>query len=160
MTLVSLIAAVDQNNGLGLNNQLLCHLPADLKYFKETTMGKPIIMGRKTYQSIGKPLPGRRNIIISRHFKTNDNIDVVSSIEQAIHLTKEKEIMIIGGESIYRQSIDLANRIYLTVIHHKFKADVHFPLLDETEWNCVSEVFLKKDDKNIYDLTFKTFDRI
>lgn len=160
MALISLIAAVDLNNGLGSNNQLLCHLPADLKYFKEKTMAKPIIMGRKTYQSIGRPLPGRRNIVISHQLEPVEGLEIVSSIDEAIRLTEDAdEVMIIGGGSIYQQSITCADKIYLTIIQNTFNADVFFPEINPAEWNCASETYLSKDENNQFDLIFKIFDR-
>lgn len=153
--LISLVAIVDENMGLGKDNQLLCYLPADLQHFKSVTMGKPIIMGRKTYESIGKPLPGRMNIVLSHESLSIDGVHVVSSLEAALEITQhEPEVMIIGGASIYEQAIQLAHQIYLTVIHHQFEADVHFPLFNKSTWNCVSRLKKERDEKNKFDMTF------
>lgn len=161
MVMISLIAAVDENLGLGNNNQLLCHLPADLQYFKKLTMGKPIIMGRKTYISIGRPLPGRTNIILSHTLSPANGIIVVNSLVQAIrHCQEAEEIFIIGGAEIFNQAITLANRLYITRIHHQFGADVFFPKMDEGQWHCVNEEFREKDDKNEYDMTFFIYEKI
>lgn len=161
MAIISMIAAVDLKNGLGLNNQLLCYLPADLKYFKETTMGKPIIMGRKTFQSIGKPLPGRRNIVISRTLKSIEGVEIATSLDEAMSMTKDNiEVMIIGGGSIYQEAIQKADKIYLTIIQHHFTADVFFPNLDTNIWTCVSEKLHIKDEKNKFDIQFKEYVRI
>lgn len=159
--IISLIAAVDQQLGMGKNNSLLCHLPADLQHFKSLTLGKPIIMGRNTFESIGKPLPGRKNIILSHHKFTIDGITVVDSLEMALQLTKDDtEVMIIGGGQVYAQAITYANRLFLTTIHHKFDADVFFPNIDEAEWICTQSVKKTRDEKNEYDMTFQTYQRI
>lgn len=160
MTIISLIAAIDENNGLGKDNHLLAHLPADLQHFKTITMGKPIIMGRKTYDSIGKPLPGRLNIILSHHQISVDGVEVVDSLPKAISLVDDvPEAMIIGGATIYEQALTLATRIYLTVIHHQFAADVFFPKLNESTWHCEDKIFRERDEKNSYDMTFYRYER-
>ncbi|MDP3268172.1 MAG: dihydrofolate reductase [Legionella sp.] len=160
MSIISIIAAIDEAGGMGLRNQLLCHLPADLQYFKKNTMGKPIIMGRNTYESIGKPLPGRSNIMVSRIIKSLPEVKVVDSIETAIHEAKaDPEIMIIGGAQIYHQAIEYVTRLYITRIHHLFNADVFFPHIDKTVWTCRNEEFRHRDDKNKYDMTFFIYER-
>lgn len=160
MSIISLIAALDEHDGIGFNNQLLAHLPADLKHFKLITMGKPIIMGRLTYESIGKPLPGRENIVISTTLKEQEGITVFSKLAEALNYTKnEEEIMIIGGSRLFAAALPLAKRLYLTRIHHQFKADVFFPKLDFTHWVCKEERRQDHDDKNNYDMTFYTYDR-
>ncbi|PWY56824.1 dihydrofolate reductase [Legionella qingyii] len=159
--MISLIAAIDENGGLGFNNQLLCHLPADLQHFKSITMGKPIIMGRKTFASIGKPLPGRINIVLSRSVESIEGVTVVDSLEKAIKQTKEfSEIMIIGGAELFAETMEKANRLYITSIHHQFTADVFFPEIDESIWHCCDEQFRPCDEKNKYDMTFRTYERI
>lgn len=160
MTIISLIAAIDEAGGLGYENKLLCHLPADLQHFKALTMGKPIIMGRKTFDSIGKPLPGRQNIIISRSSLTINGTIVVDSLAKAINLNKEAaEIMIIGGSELFAQSMPIANRLYITRINHHFKADVYFPKIDESIWKCIKQEDYPHDDKNKFDMTFCTYER-
>jgi dihydrofolate reductase len=157
---VSLIAAVDSNYGLGKNNQLLCHLPADLQHFKALTLGKPIIMGRKTFASIGKPLPRRRNIILSRTAQTIPGVEVVTSLLQALSLTEsDSEVMIIGGADVYQQALPYASRVYLTAIEHHFEADVFFPKLDLKEWHCVSQSYRPADEKNAYGMWFYDYQR-
>ncbi len=152
---ISLIAAVDEAFGLGVNNQLLCHLPADLQHFKSITMGKPILMGRSTYESIGKPLPGRLNVVLSTSVSAIDGVQVFDSLEKALSQLKEiPEIMVIGGAKLFAQTLDLAQSIYLTHIHHQFQADVFFPKLDENKWICQSSEFRSKDEKNLYDMSF------
>lgn len=163
--IISLIAVVDEKFGLGMNNALLCHLPADLQHFKSVTMGKPIIMGRKTFESIGKPLPGRMNIVLSRQHLMSEGILegilVVDSLDAALNLIKEnQEVMIIGGAQIYEQAMVHADRIYLTIIHHQFTADVHFPSISARDWLCIDAEERPRDAKNNYDLTFCTYQRI
>ena len=161
MTIISLVAAIDETRGLGKDNKLLCHLPADLKHFKEVTLGKPVIMGRKTYQSIGKALPGRLNIVLSNQAIKIDDATVVNSLQQAIALTAGlPEIMIIGGAKIFEQAHPLAQRIYLTVIHSRFDADTFFPELEMSVWNCCDKTYRHQDEKNPYDLTFYRYERI
>lgn len=128
-TMISLIVAHDNNYVIGYENGMPWHLPGDLKYFKEKTMGKPMIMGRKTFESIGRPLPGRRNIVITRDENYQaDGIEVVTSLEGALDLAGDvPEIMIIGGEQIFRLSMDIADRLYITKINHSFNGDTYFP---------------------------------
>ncbi|AWN75512.1 dihydrofolate reductase [Legionella anisa] len=158
--MISLIAAIDETGGLGFNNQLLCHLPADLQHFKSITMGKPIIMGRKTFASIGKPLPGRLNIVLSHSVTSIEGVSVFNSLEKAINQTKEfPEIMIIGGAELFAEAMNKAARLYITRIHHQFIADVFFPEIDESIWHCHEKQFRPHDEKNEYDMTFYTYER-
>ena len=160
MTIISLIAAIDECRGLGKNNQLLCHLPADLKHFKEVTFGKPIIMGRKTFESIGRVLPGRLNIILSRQDLYIKDATVVKSLSQALDLSRDTpEVMIIGGAKLFEQALALAQRVYLTLIHHRFDADVFFPLLDKTVWHCQEAIHRPLDELNKYEMTFYRYER-
>lgn len=160
MKIISMIAAIDESNGLGINNKLLCHLPADLQHFKSITMGKPIIMGRSTFESIGKPLPGRLNVVLSRSIKQLDGTVVVDSLDKAITAANTAdEIMIIGGADLFNQSLNIVNRLYITRIHHHFTADVFFPNIDESVWVCSEKLFREHDEKNKYDMTFFTYDR-
>ncbi len=154
--IISLIVATDESNGIGKDNQLPWHLPADLKHFKTLTTGHPIIMGRKTYESIGKALPNRRNIIISRQEKyTAEGAEVVSSLEDAFQLCKhEDEVFIIGGAQIFEHSLVLADVLYLTVIHHRFDADTFFPEIDQNIWKELESVSHQPDEKNKYSYTF------
>ena len=157
--MISFILAQSKNNVIGKNNQLPWHLPADLQHFKRVTMGKPIIMGRKTFDSIGKPLLGRRNIIISRDEKLLiAGCDVFSSIDHAIHSVKnESEIMIIGGANLFLQTLPRANKIYLTVIDENFEGDVFFPELNAKEWKMISEEKHSVDEKNKYAYSFQVW---
>jgi dihydrofolate reductase len=162
MTL-SLLLAADENNVIGKDNQLPWHLPNDLKYFKNLTWGMPILMGRKTFDSIGKPLPGRKSIVITRDQNWSfQNVDVVHSIEEAIELAKQqdvKEIFVIGGAEIFKTSLSDANRIYLTRIHNTFEGDVYFPELNFNVWNLVNEKHCEQDEKNMYAHTFQVWER-
>ncbi|PJD91562.1 MAG: dihydrofolate reductase [Legionella sp.] len=161
MTKISLIAAIDEEQGIGKNNQLLAYLPADLQHFKKTTLGKPIIMGRKTYESIGHPLPGRQNIVISHHFPSCPDLIVASSITEALsHTGQADEVMIIGGAQLYQQTINDAARLYITKIHHRFSADVFFPLIEMSQWICKEERFHPRDERNPYDMSFCLYERI
>lgn len=160
MSMISLIAAIDEQGGIGANNQLLTYLPADLKYFKAATMGKPIIMGRRTYESIGKPLPGRKNIVISSTLKPQAELTVLTSLKLAVDLTQnEPEIMIIGGGQLYAEAIGLASRLYITKIHYQFAADVFFPTIDLATWECKEETMHFQDEKNQHDMSFLIYER-
>lgn len=160
---ISAIVAMSENRVIGNANRLPWHLPADLKHFKQITTGHPIIMGRKTFESIGKPLPNRTNIVISRdqHFKPQMTI-VVSSIEEAIKEAAKStndEIFIIGGAQIFEQSLALVNRIYLTIIHEDFMGNILFPELPKTEWKEIDRDFHGKDAENHYDYSFLILER-
>ncbi len=163
--IVSIIVATSLNNAIGKNNQLLWHLPADLKFFKATTMGCPVIMGRKTFQSIGRTLPGRTNVVITRDKNFNsDNqfgIVVVSSIDEAlVKLHAEKEVFIIGGGEIYNQTIDIANVIYRTLVNTTIDGDVYFSDINSDAFNLVWEEKHEDDEKNKLDYTYQKFERI
>jgi dihydrofolate reductase len=160
MRRINLIVAIDENRGIGKHNQLLCHLPADLKHFKTMTLGKPVIMGRKTFDSIGKPLPGRVNIVLSKQALSIQGVTVVHSLEEALQLTKNAdEVMIIGGAKIFQEALPLADGVYLTLIHHTFAADVFFPTLDEGAWSPHLLGCFLQDDKNKHDMTFYYYER-
>ncbi|MDP3561137.1 MAG: dihydrofolate reductase [Legionellaceae bacterium] len=155
MTIISLIVAMDENGGIGHKNQLLCHLPEDLKHFKKLTLGKPIIMGYKTFQSIGRPLPGRLNIVLTSQERTIDGVTIAHTMQQALNIAGAvPEVMIIGGSTLFLQYLDLAQQIYLTRIHHKFDADAFFPKLDSARWSTHELANKKHDEKNAYDMTF------
>ena len=141
--MISLIVAHDKNRVIGYESKMPWHLPGDLQYFKEMTMGKPIIMGRKTFESIGRPLPGRRNIVITRNRQYNsDGIETVSSLDEALMLTKnDEEVMIIGGEQIFRLALPLANRLYITQINAEFNGDTFFPSYEGWQLvHCQNEI--------------------
>ena len=155
---ISLIVAVSRNGAIGLNNQLPWYLPEDLKYFKSVTMGKPLIMGRKTFDSIGRPLPGRANIVLTRDPQwASDGVEVVQSLEQALvageiacEAADVDEIMVIGGEQIYRMTIDLADRIYLTQVDTDVEGDAFFPDIDLNNWSQTRVKLPEIIDKHPY----------
>ena len=152
---------MDKNRIIGKGNRLPWHLPADLQHFKAITMGKPIIMGRKTYDSIGKPLPGRRNMVISRqqHLQIA-GCEVFSSLLAALRaVDTHEEVMIIGGESIFRESLPLAQRLYITMINHEFAGDTVFPEWHEKEWRLKSSEGHEPDENNKYSYTFIELER-
>lgn len=161
--IISLIVAVSANNVIGKENKLPWYLPNDLKYFKNTTWAMPIIMGRKTYESIGKPLPGRTNIVISRNTAWNaDGTFSVQTLDQAIELSNQlqvKELFIIGGAEIFNTSLPLAKRIYLTRIHQDFDGDVFFPNVNEENWKMISNRDCQPDEKNAYAHSFQVWER-
>jgi dihydrofolate reductase len=163
MTTISIIVAVDRKYGIGRNNQLLCHLPADMKRFKQTTSGHTVIMGRKTWDSLKvQPLPNRRNIIIT-HQKdlTITGAEVVHSTSEALALCQnEQEVFIIGGDSIYRQFYPLANKLYLTRIDAEFDADTFFPEVTNCDWVTVFSEAHHADEKHSVPFFFLTLERI
>jgi len=158
---ISFVVAKSRNNVIGKNNQLPWQLPADLAHFKKITIGKPIIMGRKTFDSIGKPLPGRRNIIISRDKNLRvEGCDVFHSIDDALNAVKtEVEVMIIGGENLFAQTLARANCIYLTVIDADFEGDTFFPELNHNEWKLIAEEKYLPDEKNVYAYQFQLYQK-
>ncbi len=135
MAKLSIIVATDKNGGIGINNQLPWHLPEDLAHFKNTTSGHPIIMGRKTYDSIGRPLPKRRNIVISRNAEWNQTgVETVNSIEQALSLLGEDDAFVIGGAQIYQQAMSVASQLIVTEIQAEYACDAFFPTIDPHVW--------------------------
>ena len=154
---ISIIVAVAENLAIGKNNQLLCHLPADLQHFKKITSGGTVVMGLNTFLSLPNgALPNRKNIVISAEPVTCDGCTVVYSIDEAIELCKnETEIFIIGGASIYRQTIDIADTLYITWIKHSFEdADTFFPAIDIEKWQEIDREDFSADEKNKYDYSF------
>ena len=159
--ILSLVTAMDSNRLIGKNNSLPWHLPADLAFFKATTMGKPVIMGRKTYVSIGKALPGRKNIVVTRdrNFDAPD-CEVALNLDAAIAIVDDtEEVMLIGGASLYEQTLDRADIIYLTLIHHEFTGDTWFPEIDPKYWKSVSRKDFNADDKNPFPYSFVKYAR-
>lgn len=158
-----MIAAMANNRIIGLDNKMPWHLPADLQHFKKVTMNKPVVMGRKTFESIGRPLPGRRNIIISRNSDYSAaGIEVVTSPEAAISLLcDEEELMIIGGGNIYKQFLDIADTLYLTFIDVMAEGDTQFPDYENSAtWQQVSCEQHIADEKNKHDYKFVTLDKV
>ena len=161
MTCLSLIVAMDQNRLIGSNNALPWHLPADLAFFKRTTMGKPILMGRKTHESIGKPLPGRQNIVISRdpEFQA-PGCELARGLDAALELAgPADEVMLIGGASLYRLALPRVEKMYITEIHHVFQGDTWFPEIDEQSWKPKFREDFEPDHNNQYPYSFIKFVR-
>jgi len=157
--MISLLWAMDNNRAIGYNNQLPWHLPEDLKYFKRVTMGKPIAMGRKTYDSIGRPLPGRENIIITRQ---KDFSVVGCTVINNVHdLTnrKDEELFVIGGAEIFKEILPSADRLYITQIDEVFEADTFFPELDLSDWHLIERHKGAKNEKNPYEYEFLVYER-
>lgn len=161
--ILSLLVAASENNVIGKDNQLPWHLPNDLKYFKNQTWGMPILMGRKTFESIGKALPGRKSIVITRNREwRQENVEAVHSVEEAIGKAAaygSKEIFVIGGAEIFQTAFDRADRIYLTRVHHEFAGDAFFPEVSTQAWNLVQNRYCTADDKNPYSHTFQVWER-
>ncbi len=156
--MIKIIVAISKNRVIGDSNRLIWHLPADLKRFKEITTGHPIVMGRKTYQSIGRPLPNRRNIIITRDEEFEvDGCEVVNSLEEALLLTNN-DCFIIGGGEIYKQSLHLADQIYMTVVSEDFEGDTKFPEIDQS-WYISKQEDFTSDEKNQHNYSFIFYER-
>ena len=162
--MITVIAAIASNNALGKDNDLIWHLPADLKRFKKLTTGHYILMGRNTYESIGKPLPNRTTIIITRnknYFK--EGCLIANSLEQAIEMSKEEaQVFIIGGAQIYKETIakNLAQQLDITLVHKDFEADVYFPEIDPKIWKEVVRENFEADEKNKLDYSFISYQKI
>lgn len=163
--MVSLIWAMADNRVIGIENRLPWKLPADMKWFRQHTMGKPIIMGRLTFESFGaKPLLGRRNIIVSRdeHYGANqtEEVEVYNSIKSALDAVKGvDEVMIIGGMSLYEQALPLTNRLYMTLVHAEVEGDAWFPNFDFSEWDETSRTDFDADEENPYPYSFIIMER-
>lgn len=159
--MLSLIVALGENNEIGKNGKMPWYLPADLKHFKALTLGKPIIMGRKTFEAIGKPLPERRNIVVTRNSGFHaEGCELAQSLPDALALTASvREIMVIGGGEIYREALPRAQRIYLTRVHSWFDADTFFPPLDIGDWRKTACEDHVADERNPYAYSFITLER-
>jgi dihydrofolate reductase len=157
--MVIIIAAAAENNALGKDNQLLWHLPDDFKRFKQLTTGHYIIMGRKTFESFPKPLPNRTHVVISRQKNYRpEGCIVVESIEDALAAVPvEEDVFIIGGGEIYRQSLELTDKIELTRVHANFDADTFFPHIDVMQWQLLETEYHAQDEKHAYDFTYETY---
>ncbi len=159
--MISMIVAMGENRLIGRDNGLPWHLPADLKFFKATTMGKPMIMGRKTFDSIGRPLPGRRTIVVTRNADwSHEGVEVASSLDDAFKFTEgEDEVMVVGGAQIYEQALAKADRLYVTEVALSPEGDAYFPEISDTEWGVASrERHPGEADTPAY--SFVTYDRI
>lgn len=159
--MISMIWAMGLNNELGCKNRMPWHIPADFAYFKKVTMGKTIIMGRKTFESLGKPLAGRKNIVITRDIRYKpDGCIVINSIDEAIKYTNEDEAFVIGGAEIYKEFLPIADKLYITQINHEFEADTLFPEIEYSQWKLVSSESGPKDEKNPYEYKWLVYERI
>lgn len=163
---VSLVVAAARNRAIGLNNKMPWHLPEDLKYFKRVTMGKPVVMGRNTFESIGKPLPGRPNIVISRNVDYRaEGITVVNSLEAALRAAQQllppgqDEVMVVGGAQIYAQALPQAERLYLTEVDAEPAADAFFPALDRKAWREIARESHAACERNPYAYSFVVLER-
>ena len=161
---ISLVVAVSTNNAIGKDNQLLWTLPNDMRFFKNTTWAMPVVMGRKTFEALGKPLPGRFNIVISnqKNWKP-DGTTVVDSLDEAIKIAYAafyKEVMVIGGGQIYKQAMPIADKLYLTRVDAVLEGDTSFPRVDTAIWKMVSEESFPADEKHAYPYHFQVWERI
>ncbi len=159
--MITIIAAIANNNALGINNKLIWHLPEDLKRFKRVTNGHHVIMGRKTFESLGKPLPNRTTIIITRNknYKANNCI-VVNSLDEALkNVKQDKNPFILGGAEIYKLAMPIADKLDLTIVHHEFEADAFFPEIDTSIWKEKSREKFKADEMNKFDYSFVTYEK-
>jgi len=177
--IISLIAAASTNNVIGKDNKLLWHLPNDMKFFRNTTWGMPVVMGRKTYDALaGEPLPGRFNFVITRNkdwdphnarktaslgnIARSEKVRVVSSLETAIEGAREtdcKEVFVIGGGEIYEQSMSIAHKIYLTRVHTVVEGDAYFPVIEEGLWQLTSNLDFPVDEKHAFAYSFQVWER-
>jgi dihydrofolate reductase len=160
---ISLIVAAAENNVIGKDNKLPWTLPADMKYFKNITWAMPVVMGRKTFEALGKPLTGRTNIVITRNKDWSaEGVKTVKSIDEAIiaaAATDAKEIFVIGGGEIFKSVMSSADKIYLTRVHHSFEGDAFFPEINKKEWEVASNRDYTADEKNPYSLSFQVWQR-
>lgn len=158
---IVLVAAMGRNHVIGRGGQMPWHLPADLRHFKEITMGRPIIMGRKTWEAIGKPLPGRHNIVVSRgRPDLPDGVSLAGGLDEALTLAGEGVVMIIGGGELYRQALPLAARMELTLVDTEPKGDTDFPRWNPGEWTITATSTREADERNPYRLVFCTYERV
>jgi len=155
--MIKIIVATSKNRVIGKNNSLIWRLPNDLKRFKQITSGSAVVMGRNTYESIGRPLPNRRNIVITRQNINIKGCEVVNSIEQALLLC-DRNCFIIGGGEVYKQTIDIADKIYLTLIHEDFEGDSYFPEIDSS-WSIISRIDNQPDNKNKHKYSFIEYEK-
>ncbi|MDT8387719.1 MAG: type 3 dihydrofolate reductase [Thiogranum sp.] len=159
---ISLLVAIAENRVIGRDNELPWRLSDDLKHFKALTMGKPIVMGRKTWESIGRPLPGRDNIVVTRdtNYRAEGAV-VANSIEQALQAAgRSEEVMVIGGEEIFRETLERAQRLYLTLVKAEVEGDTWFPPIDAQQWREVERESHHADERNEHDFDFVVMDRI
>lgn len=160
---ISLVVAAATNNVIGKDNQLLWKLPNDMRFFKNVTWGMPVIMGRKTFESLAEPLKGRKNIVLSRQAAEADGAIVVKSLDDALFLAKQmdmKEVMVVGGGEIYTQAMEKARRIYLTRVEAEPEGDTYFPAIDPKKWRLVHQDDHEADEKHAYNYSFQVWERL
>ena len=159
----NIIVAISDNNAIGRNNELLWHISADLKFFKKQTLGWPVIMGRKTFESIGRALPGRANIVISRNFNTGEEVEVVGSLKEAFAIaesTNLEKCFVMGGGQIYAQALEFADRLVVTHVHTVIEdADTFFPQIDQNLWNVVNRSEMFTDEETGYTYEFVEYEK-
>ena len=159
----NIIVAISDNNAIGRNNELLWHISADLKFFKKQTLGWPVIMGRKTFESIGRALPGRANIVISRNFNTGEEVEVVGSLKEAFAIaesTNLEKCFVMGGGQIYAQALEFADRLVVTHVHTVIDdADTFFPQIDQNVWNVVNRSEMFTDEETGYTYEFVEYEK-
>ena len=159
--MLNLIVAVAHHNVIGMAGKMPWHLPAELAYFKRITMGHPIVMGRKTFDSIGRPLPGRRNIVVTANQAwRHDGVEVAGNIETALSMVEGSSAFVIGGATLYAAALPMADRVYLTAIDATLEGDTFFPELTPEKWREVSRERRERDDKNAYAVEFVVFERV
>jgi len=158
---ITLIVAATENNVIGKGNKMPWHLPNDLKYFKKNTLEHSVVMGRKTFESLGKPLPDRRNIILTRDMTAkSDDVDISNSFQEVLNYCRdEREIFVIGGGEIFKQTLPFADKILLTRLHTTIDGDAYFPELPAHEWILESEDTHEKDEKHAFDYSFQVYVR-
>ncbi|AIF43619.1 dihydrofolate reductase [Virgibacillus sp. SK37] len=160
--MISLLVAMDKNHVIGHNNGMPWHLPKDLRFFKEKTTGQTIIMGRKTFDSMGGSLPNRKNVVISRNKKLKNEVEVIHDLETVKEWNRqhpEQEFFVIGGGNIFKQALPFADRMYITWIDEEFEGDTYFPTFSDEEWNLTSKTKGEKNETNPYDYYFLQYDR-
>ena len=162
---VSILVALSENGVIGVGGGLPWRLPDELQYLKRTTMGHTLLMGRKTYESIGKPLPGRTSIVVSHNpsYQPNPEVIVVGDLESGLDAAAERgetEVFVFGGESIYAEALSRADRLYLTRVHVELEGDAHFPSFDLADWKRISEESHPKDERHAHAFTYQIFERI
>lgn len=161
--MLSIIVAIGKNNVIGKDNKIPWKISADMKYFSKVTTGKTVLMGKKTYLSIveklGKPLPNRKNVVLSRTEKEISDCEVINELNDFVEKNKNEEIFVIGGASIYEQTLPLSDKLYITEIDCNIDGDAFFPAFNKSDWNLVSEDKHSKDEKNKFDYNFKIYER-
>lgn len=158
--MINIIVAIAQNGVIGNDNQLLWHISEDMRYFRSVTSGHPIIMGRKTYDSIGRPLPKRQNIVISRQDISIEGCTVVHSLEEALEKVDSEDVFIIGGAQIYKLALPMANRLYVTNVKHDYAGDTHFPEWSKEEWREVSSEKYERGAEYEHPFSFDVYEKI